>query len=335
MSSQGNNSLSKIKNIPSNIGNKAKKVSNDNDKNNRYKENQAFLTKNTYSVAANKWYTAKPYGFKIKLRNSKKAITMFLPISPTNLTITTDFATNIITTLYGTVEEHSDVRYYDINIEGTTGMAPEFTDYGSGEPNEVFSSLRREGRSSAIKDKAIISQNIASGFFSKTINRINDIINKASDIIPSDKKTEPESAVTNEQSGYMAFHNLYRVLLQYKKDAAGVSAQNSRPMGQHPITFFNYKDGNEYDVVVRAFTMRRSVENPMLYYYSIQLRGYNLRSVGSSSADIKTTMDTNRLKDLGLDGVSSSSILDDIKKKANGVKSTIGSLMGGINTLGR
>src|SRR6185369_1371883 len=73
-----------------------------------------------YKVIKSNWFTAKPYGFKFTPR-AGKAMTMFLPIAPSNLTISTGFATNAIPTLYGTVEEHSPVRYYDITIEGTTG----------------------------------------------------------------------------------------------------------------------------------------------------------------------------------------------------------------------
>src|SRR5690349_19439102 len=89
--------------------------------------NEGFLAlgEGTYSLESQNWYSAKPYGFKASLRDGRTVV-MFLPISPSNLTISTNFATNLIPTLYGTVEEHSEIRYFDITIEGTTGMAPKF-----------------------------------------------------------------------------------------------------------------------------------------------------------------------------------------------------------------
>lgn len=276
-----------------------------------------------YKVESQNWYSAKPYGFRMNTRDGG-TFTMFLPISPSNLNISTNFATNIVPTLYGTVEEHSDVRYFDISIEGTTGIAPKFVEPGAGTDSSIlYSQLRKDGRSTFP-----IAQTInAGGFFAKTLGIANQIKNKAADLL--DGGVKPKTGVNADNSGYVAFHNLYRFLLQYKKDAAGVTSSTVRK--QHPLTFFNYKDNNQYDVVVRGFTMRRSADNPMLYTYSIQLRGYNLRPI---TAPIDENL-TQRLKDLGLNGVDSSSVLGDIKSLSNQAKSIIGAAVGGISILGR
>ncbi len=282
---------------------------------------------NTYSLESQNWYSAKPYGFKASLRDGRTVV-MFLPINPSNLTISTNFATNLIPTLYGTVEEHSEIRYFDITIEGTTGMAPKFVQpYMGGkttEPGNAYSTVRKDGRSTF----AIASTLNAGGFFAKTLGIANQIKNKAADLL--DGGVKPKTGINAENSGYVAFHNLYRFLLQYKKDASGTGGSVTK-FSRHPLTFFNYKDNNQYDVVVRGFTMRKSADNPMLYNYSIQLRGYNLRSVSDKAGD-----DLNqRLKDLGLNGVDSSSILGDIKSLSSQAKGIVGSLVGGISVLGR
>lgn len=278
----------------------------------------------TYKVESQNWYSAKPYGFKMTTRDGG-TFTMFLPISPSNLNITTPFATNIVTTLYGTVEEHSDVRYFDISIEGTTGMAPKFIEPGAGNDSSIlYSQLRKSGRSTT----PIASSISAGGFFAKTLGLANQIKNKAADLL--DGGVKPKTGINNDNSGYVAFHNLYRFLLQYKKDASGTGGSTT-DRKSHPLTFFNYKDNNQYDVVVRGFTMRRSADNPMLYYYSIQLRGYNLRAITSPINDSLTQ----RLQELGLNGVDSSSVLGDIKSISSQAKGIIGSLVGGINILGR
>lgn len=278
----------------------------------------------SYKVESQNWYSAKPYGFKMKTR-AGGTFTMFLPISPSNLSISTPFATNVIPTLYGTVEEHSDVRYYDITIEGTTGMAPKFIEPGAGVDSSIlYSALRKQGRSTT----PIASSISAGGFFAKTLGIANQIKNKAADLL--DGGVKPKSGINAENSGYVAFHNLYRFLLYYKKDASGTSG-NTQDRTTHPLTFFNYKDNNQYDVVVRSFNLRRSADNPMLYYYSIQLRGYNLQSI---TAPVDDSL-TQRLADLGLNGVDGSSILGDIKSLSSQAKGILGSFVGGISVLGR
>jgi hypothetical protein len=277
-----------------------------------------------YSIEPGNWYTAKPYGFKFTPKNGK-SIVMFLPISPSNLTINTSFATNMIPTLYGTVEEHSDVRYFDISIEGTTGFAPKYVEPAAGDPATLSSNQRKNGRSSFS-----VAQGVSlGGFFSKTLGALNQIKNKASDLLDGGPKAK--SGINAADSGYVAFHNLYRFLMTYKKDAAGVNG-NAAKRSKHPLTFFNYKDNNEYDVVVRNFTLRKSAENPMLYYYSIQLRGYNMRTVSSGKIEEDLRQ---RLKNLGLDGVDGSSVLGDIKKLSGGAKGIWGAAVGGISIFGR
>lgn len=295
---------------------------------------------NIYTPDPNNWYTAKPYGFRFTSRKTGRVATMFMPINPSNVTISTNFAVNVIPTLYGTVEEHSDVRYYDIVIEGTTGMSPKFVKPGfsgnvisASESNDAtdvtYAALALSGRSAF----PIASVGALGGFFSSTVASIQNVLNaagKAVGAITGSSSKPIETGVYNNQTGYLAFHNLYRFLLKYKKDASGVDSQI--PRVAHPLTFFNYKDGNEYDVAVKNFTLRRSTENPMLYYYSITMRGYNIRSCGG----LKTLEDLNqRLNDLGLNGVQSSSLLSTITSISNSAKAVVGSAVNGINLFGR
>lgn len=290
-----------------------------------------------YKPTPANWYTAKPYGFKLKKRDGTQFI-MFLPISPSNINVTTHFATNMIPTLYGTVEEHSDVRYYDIVIEGTTGIAPKFTEVANGGGGNTISSaydwIKQPGRA-----KFDISSSVAlGGFFSNTISQVSNLLNQADKAIQgiTGNVSKQETAVYTDQTGYMAFHSLYRFLLAYKKDAAGLTIDgDSNPLqySSHPLTFFNYKDGNQYSVVIRNFQLRRSADNPMLYNYSIVMRGYNLASSGNDLAQLENL--SQRLKDLGLDGVKSSTLLTRVKGVSNAAKAVVGSAANGVNLFGR
>jgi hypothetical protein len=277
-----------------------------------------------YKIIATNWYTAKPYGFRVTMRDGRE-FTMFLPISPSNLRISTSFATNVIPTLYGTVEEHSPVRYYDIEISGNTGIAPKFVDI---KPGVEGPTKQLEGRTAFAVSQGL--SNIAGGFFTKTLGVLDRVFNQASELING--IPNPQSGVFIDQTGYLAFHNMYRLLLKYKEDASGTS-NNTSQRTKHPLTFFNYKDNNEYDVVVKQFDLIRSAENPHLYNYVIRLRAYNLRTAGTTTVDQADL--TKRLEDLGLNGVDSSSFLGDIKQKANQVKGILGPLGAGINILGR
>ena len=277
-----------------------------------------------HPILAN-WYTAKPYGFKFTAKDGK-AMVMYLPISPSNLGITTPFATSVVPTLYGTVEEHSPVRYYDITIEGTTGMGPRYTQpfAAGGLPSTL-------GGRSCFTVQQTIASGALGGFASGTINKINSVISQAKDLFG----LTPDAAtgLQLDQTGYMAFHNLYRFLLKYKKDASGVDKSTTkRAVGSHPLIFFNYKDNNQHKVVVRTMSMRRDKEDPMSYHYSIVMRGYDLAPVDSG-----TSVDESRniLKELGLDGIDGSSVLESIKKKADQARGLLASVGSGVSSLGR
>ena len=169
----------------------------------------------TYQVNPANWYSAKPYGFRMNMRSGSQ-FTMFLPINPSNINITTNFATNVIPTLYGTVEEHSDIRYYDITIEGTTGMAPKFVSPvntttgamnsdGSNNDSVAYNSLQQSGRA-----RYPISSSVAlGGFFSSTIGQISNILNQANKAVSTitgllggNGQPQPVTGLYIDQTGF-------------------------------------------------------------------------------------------------------------------------------------
>ncbi|RLA60476.1 MAG: hypothetical protein DRQ89_12810 [Epsilonproteobacteria bacterium] len=305
----------------------------------------AQLDATWYSPEKENWFKAMPYGFKFRNRKGVERV-MFLPISPQNLTITTHYATNVITTLYGTVEEHSEQRYFDILIEGTTGIMPRYTAPIHKDSVENIKSNSSTGRArydDSTGHQLSISANLAGGFFSKTIGTINNVLGKAQDIINGKDSMDISGVNDQNKTGYMAFHRLNKFFLEYKADASGVhplalETSNDRRIrsgadsSSHPLSFLNYKDGNMYDVAIQKFTLRRSANSPMLYNYSIVLRAYNLRSIANAGAQAGDL--PGRLSTLGLDGVQSSTLLSEISETTSGVKQVVGGLLGGINILG-
>lgn len=280
----------------------------------------------TYNNLPN-WYKALPYGF-IFTPKVGKSVTKYLPIAPNNITITTHFATNVIATLYGTVEQHSDQRYFDIVIEGTTGIAPRYVDIQEVEQDKA-TTLHKTGRS-AFSVQESISSDVLGGFFKKTINTVNQIVNKVADIFTPEQNL---SGVNIQGTGYAAFHNLYKFFLYYKRDTSGQTDTTTRKEGlPHPLVFVNYKDNNKYDCSIQKFILRRSAENPMLYNYQIVLKAYNIQKL-DANPNAKFDLQT-RLSELGLDGVTNSSAFSQIKQLSNDAKQVFGAAVGGLNILG-
>jgi hypothetical protein len=286
-----------------------------------------------YKPVLSNWFTSKPYGFRFLPKVGEETV-MFLPIGPSNLTITTHFATTIVPTIYGTVEEHSPVRYFDIVIEGTTGMGPKYTvPMSPSETASLNNGTQQAGRSSFSVHTSLSTA--AAGFFAKTLSVVDKVVSGVSDQIGRSAK----SGLLLDQTGYAAFHNLYRFFLKYKKDVSGTNTSDGSidtttrdEDRRHPLVFFNYKDNNEYNVVVKSFVLRRDKENPMLYMYSIVLRGYNLKEIGASD---RLGSNKDMLASLGLDGIKGSVFLAEAKKRALGARDILNSVANGINQLGR
>jgi hypothetical protein len=294
-----------------------------------------------YRVDAGNWYKSYPYGFQFfssKAKdNDSPTETFWLPISPRDINVTTHYATNIITTLYGTIEEHSEVRYYDIVIQGNTGIAPKYATSFKGSNGTQLG-----GRD------FFPSQGGLGGFLPEITNTISAAANLVKAI--SGGPGSNETGIKPEQSGYYAFHNFYKFLLRYKIDTAPAPVNSGTPsasdiskkatafakstMGSaadslsenravHPLQFLNYKDSVKYDCVPISFTLTRSAENPMLYNYSIRLRAYNLRGV-----DSKGVSETDPLIRLGLGGLSGS-----LFSKMTSIAGNASTLLSGIKGL--
>jgi len=103
---------------------------------------------------------------------------------------------------------------------------------------------------------------------------------------------------------------------------------------KHPLQFLNYKDGNQYDVAPVNFVLTRSIESPMLYNYTIQLKAYNLRSINKAATDVGDSIIGDRKAVLGLDGVKSVSWFNGLHSVARGAMGTIAATAGLVSVLG-
>ena len=273
------------------------------------------------------WYRLMPYTFQYRTKDGFDEF-FHLPIAPSNLQITTHFATNIIPTMYGTIEEHSEQRYFDITISGTTGIAPKYFQSSS----EIDTDLPAPGRRS-FEIVESLSQKTG-GFAGRTAELVQGTLNSAASlgqdlsIIGSPGET---SGVNERASGYVAFHNFYRFLLKYKQEVSAddnnQSRKSSKTENNHPLQFINNKDNNQYNVAIQTFQLTRSADDPMLYNYSIVMRGYRLTTANEKYTDYDELR-----SDLGLDGVDSVSwfarMSNAVRKAKNVAYSTVAAVKG-------
>lgn len=278
-----------------------------------------------YITKKENWYQALPYGFAFydieKQTQATPTTTIYLPISPSNIQVETKFATNVITTLYGVIEEHSATRYYDITISGNTGIAPRYVKPISTSIASPFPADQSITQSSAGRSTFVTSIPAA-----LPGNNVTPALGAITGILGIGDATNPTGVKLN-QTGYLAFHNLYKFFLKYKIDASQVPV-NSGPAAAaaalapppirkvHPLSFLNYKDGVKYDAVPLSFTMTRSADQPMLYFYNIKMRCFNIRNITG------TPVVVDQAQKLGL-GFFNSSVF------ANDVAGALGALSGG------
>jgi len=264
------------------------------------------------SKVIDNWYQQRPYTFIFTDKNNKRW-QFNLPIAPSNITINTNFATHVISTMYGTIEEHSEQRYFDIVISGTTGISPQYYNAALEGQGPVLPTGRK-----GFQVKPGVN---TGGFSQRTKDLINNALNQAADLLGSEKK--PQNAIKSKQTtGYAAFHNFYKFLLAYKED---VTSKNIKRKN-HPLQFVNYKDNNQYDVSISGFQLTRDYSNPMLYNYNITIRGYNLREAGEVEF-----AQTDILDALGLGGIETSlkaKIANKAKQAKNAAFSAIAAVKG-------
>ncbi len=305
---------------------------------------------NTYAPIAENWYKSLPYAFLATDAAGNKRI-FYLPLNPSNISVVTHFATNVIATVGGTVEEHAPQRYFDISISGTTGIAPQnVSEQAAGGVSRAFAVVKAvtgigansTGRQAYTPEPSL--GQYTGGFFAKTVGALDNAINAARDLLAGSRKHE--AGFSSAVSGYMAFHNFYRFLLESKRNlqqgeggsiagkagqilskaTGGLSDKFGATGKLQPLKFISYKDNQEYSCAITRFELTRSADNPMLYNYSIQLRAYKLTSVGDGGAGPAAV---DRLAAIGLGGKPT--LLSVIKGKANTAKRGISA----IRSIGR
>lgn len=219
-----------------------------------------------------------------------KKVIYTLPIPPDGLSVQPMIASEVMASLGGIVEETSPTAFWMITLTGTTGIAVGRNDTIN--PAGVFrDSLGTTGLLSGLGS--------ALGKLASTVTTVGNAAESlASDPSPAGladlanaallpKLPYSVSGVDQTRNGYMEIHLLHRFLNAYgdmkalKPDAA-------------KLVFCNYKDGQQWQVIVKQFKITKSVNEPMLYRYSIVLQGWDLKdpneAVGSAVDRFKSDL---------------------------------------------
>jgi hypothetical protein len=213
--------------------------------------------------------------------------------------------------MYDTIEEHSEQRYYDITISGTTGMVPRYYDSPDlmERDDSIGGKLSTPGRASySVRES--IGGNLG-GFLKRTQALVDNAANQVRDLFG---EPNGSTGVNLNKTGYVAFHNFYKFLLIYKKDMSG---EDNTGEAKSPLVFINYKDNNQYNVAIQNFQLTRDANTPMLYNYNITMRAYNM--IQADATEVSRDL-TNRISELGLDSIDNNSLFSKLANKSRQAK---------------
>lgn len=267
--------------------------------------------------------------------------TLFFPVNPESLSISTPFAAVATPTVGGVVEEHSGAVFYNITIRGNTGVIPGISylngtlisglsnpksllqaglDLVRGGPSAAAAAGKPTGRPNAAT-APLISPNALGGFGQNTIDQANSIAKSAQSLFGGEKG--PIAKEDTAQAGYEAIHEIYRLLWRYHElKRQGAALQ---------LRFVNFKDANMYDCLVENFTVSRDKSRPHLYTYTIVLKGWNIKGAKAPASVIADLSGEARLAALGVSGEASAKAK--IFRAINGAKGILNGSRGLMNAV--
>ena len=268
--------------------------------------------KKTVDIVGERWNQLHVYSFSINTASGDGTTTSTkaappkgmsknfhdLNIAPQALNISTPFAISTVATNKGILEEHNGVVFRSIAISGTTGLYPD-------------------------REAAKSSSNGAANSFKTTIPGIKEAVGVAKTATAG--SVGKSAKIDVKKTGYYQFWELNNFLIQYAEAKKTKEGRDLR------LVFNCPKDNIAYVVTPISFDMRKDASNPLLYYYSIQLRAWGVTSESgnldpafknipskANKGTVSKTLD--KMKD-------TRSILQKARDKMKSVKSDIDGLM--------
>lgn len=179
--------------------------------------------------------------------------TQHLHIPPQAISIQTHFASSVVATNRGVLEENNGVTFRTITISGTTGVWP----------TKPYQGMKNLSTASKLFNTIFPAAVTAIGGLVKSVQKtVASFVGG-----PADKVAEP-----GKDSGYYQFWALHNFLVACAEARKGEEGNDLR------LIFGAPKDNIEYVVTPVQFEMRRDAGSALLYRYQIVLRAWDIVS---------------------------------------------------------
>lgn len=261
------------------------------------------------------WNQLYPYQLRIvdasaghKLVNN---YSFTLPIPPQELEINMPFAINVQPTFDGISEEHSGAPFRMINLSGSTGITP-------------------------LKNKAFGPQNIntTQSILAGTLNatnkvarQINSLVNNTSTMTNLQNSIDiglNPDAIQAKSTGYYQFHLLKKFLEYYSFAKKITDGKDYR------LAFCEFKSQEMYLVTPLSFSVKRGVDSPLEYKYTLQLKAWRRLPIDGNIASLQnnySTRDPNILAKVLNKVTQARSALQDLKDIVTGFNQDIDNVL--------
>jgi len=278
-------------------------------KRNANSDSLSIAIEDIYTNEGKNWYQTYPYVFSIIDLSDKNQQNFHyaLPIPPESISTQMVAPSDAVPTLGGVVEEPSAAVFWNIMLAGTTGMgvgrdtqgAIGYAGTTANVPASVFRDvIPKTGIATSLMLSLSRAASYATGLVDAPTEAFRDAqagfgaaaaASRTAEYLIQPHMPYSYSAVAPDSNGYTEIHRLHKFFILYthlnsRRDNATKSIDVSEFKKKRFALFFkNYKDNQMFRIVLKNFSMTKSVNSPFLYRYQIQLKGWDIQTPDDSS----------------------------------------------------
>ncbi len=266
-----------------------------------------------YKVNPSNWHQTFPFYFEIRdlsqSAGSDTSIRVYLPFPPRSLTAKDVSTSEAHATIGGVVEETSPTVFYRLTLDGTCGVSAnsfaltgsgsdilqtkfrKYVDDVTGRTNPLFrligsisdeisgvlgteGVLPYSGQGSAVggSNNAIAPEKLGQGVSPPSSASFTERLRLTALRSTTNEESKNASLFSN---GFAWTHTLRQLFLVYRRE----KSLNSNLA----LFFVDVKSNTEYRCIAKDVQLRRSAESPYMIDYSIELKCWDLQSVGGAN----------------------------------------------------
>lgn len=233
-----------------------------------------------WSIEGENWYKYFGYLFTIEMVNENEKMNYMLPIPPSSYICKPIIPAQVTPSLGGIIEEVSDIKFFLISMEGTTGMAG-----GRSSDDKYREQLQKNFRDT------ITTTGLLSGTFAQATGVLNKVAGAADRVLDTvnnfslenaahnikgainDALTPPHpygsSAIHNRHNGFTEAYTMKKFFYVYH------ILKNYSPKNYN-LYFTNIKTDQSWRIIVKDFNMQQNAQNPFLIRYSMSLQAWDV-----------------------------------------------------------